>query len=384
MADAFRRFSVVRKHREAEGITSFHLVPADGAALWPARPGQYLTLRLPVPGGPVLRTYSISSDVADGTHYRISVKREAAPGVPAGVGSCWLHDQVVEGDVVEVAAPRGSFVLDEAGARPVLLLAGGIGVTPLLSMLHRLAQSGRRVVFVQACENGAVHALRDEVAALAAASGGRIVARSVYRQPSPQDRGRCDAEGLVDRAFLQSLLPLDHYEVYLCGPTPFMVAMWRVLTGLGLRAEDIRYEFFGKQTSLPRLAAEGPASGWHVPTRAPAAIAGLAFLTNPAARGVEEDLPGTPAAPPKSDDRPRVVFARSGREAAWTGGTLLELAEAAGLEPEFSCRSGICNTCRTGLREGRVSYVEQPLTQPGPGKVLLCCSQPEGRVVLDL
>ena len=214
MADTFRRFSVVRKHREAEGITSFQLVPADGAALWPARPGQYLTLRLPVPGGPVLRTYSISSDVADGTHYRISVKREAAPGVPAGVGSCWLHDQVVEGDVVEVAAPRGSFVLDEAGARPVLLLAGGIGVTPLLSMLHRLAQSRRRVVFVQACENGAVHALRDEVAALAAASGGRIVARSVYRQPSPQDRGRCDAEGLVDRAFLQSLLPLDHYEVY--------------------------------------------------------------------------------------------------------------------------------------------------------------------------
>ena len=233
MADAFRRFSVVRKHREAEGITSFHLVPADGAALWPARPGQYLTLRLPVPGGPVLRTYSVSSDVADGTQYRISVKREAMPGVPAGVGSCWLHDHLAEGDTVEIAAPRGGFVLDEASARPVLLLAGGIGVTPLLSMLHRLAQGGRRVVFVQACENGAVHALRDEVAALATASGGRIVARSVYRQPSPGDR--FDAEGVIDKAFLQSLLPLDHYEVYLCGPTGFMVGMWRLLTGLGLR-----------------------------------------------------------------------------------------------------------------------------------------------------
>ena len=382
MADAFRRFSVIRKHREAEGITSFHLAPADGAALWPARPGQYLTLRLPVPGGPVLRTYSLSSDVADRTQYRISVKREAMPGVPAGVGSCWLHDHLAEGDTVEIAAPRGGFVLDEASARPVLLLAGGIGVTPLLSMLHRLAQGGRRVVFVQACENGAVHALRDEVAALATASGGRIVARSVYRQPSPGDR--FDAEGAVDKAFLQSLLPLDHYEVYLCGPTGFMVGMWRLLTGLGLREEDIRYEFFGKQTSLPRLAAEGVPVQAHVPARAPAAIAGLAFLTNPAARGIEEDLPA-PVAPDAAPAKgPTVVFARSGREAVWTGGTLLELAEAAGLEPEFSCRSGICNSCRTEIREGSVSYVEQPLTPPAPGKVLLCCSQPQGRVVLDL
>ena len=387
MADPFRPFTVVRKVRESEVITSFHLVPQDGAALWPALPGQYLTLRLPVPGGP-LRTYSISSDVADGKGYRISVKREAAPGVPEGLGSCWLHDRVAEGDTVEIAAPRGSFVLDEASERPVLLLAGGVGVTPLLSMLHRLAQGQRRVFFVQACENGAVHALRDEVSALAAASGGRIVARSLYRAPTAADRaaGAHGAEGLVDAAFLQALLPLDDYEVYLCGPTPFMVAMWRVLTGLGLREDDIRYEFFGKQTSLPRLAAEGTRAALrvHVPAAAPAAIAGLAHLTNPAARGIEDGNPVPPVAAPA--DGPSVVFARSGREVAWTGSAanLLELAEAAGLEPEFSCRAGLCNTCRTGLSEGRVTYLEQPLTDPPAGTVLLCCSRPEGQVVLDL
>lgn len=392
MADPFRSFTVARKVRESEVITSFHLVPQDGAALWPALPGQYLTLRLPSPGGPVLRTYSISSDVADGSGYRISVKREAAPGVPEGLGSCWLHDRVAEGDTVEVAAPRGSFVLDETSNRPVLLLAGGVGVTPLLAMLHRLAQGQRRVCFVQACENGAVHALRDEVAALAAASEGRIVARSLYRVPSAADcaAGVHDAEGLVDAAFLQALLPLDRYEVYLCGPTPFMVAMWRLLTSLGLREDDIRYEFFGKQTSLPRLAAEGSRAELraHVPAGAPAAIAGLAYLTNPAARGIEESSAASPApsATPAPAGGPSVVFARSGREVAWTGSAanLLELAESAGLEPGFSCRAGLCNTCRTGLSEGRVTYLEPPLTDPPAGTVLLCCSRPEGRVVLDL
>lgn len=391
MAEAFRSFTVARKVRESDVITSFHLVAQDGAALWPARPGQYLTLRIPGPDGPVLRTYSISSDAADGSHYRISVKRETAtaPGGPDGIGSCWLHDRVGEGDAIEIAAPRGSFVLDETSDRPVLLLAGGVGVTPLLSMLHSLSRGGRRVFFVQACENGAVHALRDEVAGLARRSEGRIVARSVYRCPDAADRaaGTHDAEGLVDASFLRALLPLDRYQVYLCGPTPFMLAMWRQLLDLGLREDDIHYEFFGKQTSLARLADDAArgAARQHVPARAPAAIAGLAFLTNPGARGVDEDGHATPPRP-QPGDGPTVVFARSGREVAWTdsAGTLLDLAEASGLSPEFSCRAGICNTCRTGLRTGRVSYVEQPLTDPPAGTVLLCCSRPEGRVVLDL
>ena len=211
MADAFRRFRVARKLRESSVITSFHLVPETGE-IWPYRPGQYLTLRIPGPQGPVLRTYSLSMADGDPGFHRISVKRE-----DKGIGSGWLHDSVAEGDVIEAAAPRGSFVLDEDSSRPVLLLAGGVGLTPLLAMLHRLAPSGRKVWFLHAVENGEVQALRDEAASLAAASDGRIVVKSILRSPTAADRGhgRVDAEGVIDKPLLQSLLPIDDYDVYL-------------------------------------------------------------------------------------------------------------------------------------------------------------------------
>lgn len=390
MAEAFRKFRVARKVRESEVITSFYLHPVDGAGPWPARPGQYLTLRVPDGDRTVLRTYSLSCDVEAADHHRITVKREGAgaAGQPQGLSSCWLHDQVAEGEVIEVAPPRGTFVLDEDSQGPVVLLAGGVGVTPLLSMLHRLGQGSRRVWFVQACENGAVHALRDEVAAIAAQSDGRIVARTVYRAPTEADRtaGAFDAEGLIDRAFLQALLPLDRYQVYVCGPTPFMVAMYRLLTGLGVRQDDIFYEFFGKQVSLPALAAEAARTATRSGSQAPGMLANLAFLTNPEARA--QSVPvgrdrHPPELPGEGDD---VVFARSGKSAVASGPaqSLLELAEEAGLEPEFSCRQGICNTCRTGLKEGRVEYLSEPLEMPAEGQVLLCCAKPNGRVVLDL
>src|SRR5690606_25363662 len=143
--------------------------------LWPARPGQYLTFRIPAETGPVLRTYSISSPADAGESYRISVKREAGVnGVPDGIGSVWLHDRLAEGDELDVAAPRGAFCREERCERRVVLLAGGVGLTPLLSMLHRLAATGRKAWFIHASENGEAQAMRDEVAALAAASAGRI------------------------------------------------------------------------------------------------------------------------------------------------------------------------------------------------------------------
>ncbi|WP_347265798.1 2Fe-2S iron-sulfur cluster-binding protein [Paracoccus sp. (in: a-proteobacteria)] len=388
MADPFRRFRLARKVPESSAITSFHLAPEDGGPLWDMRPGQYLTLRIPLASGPVLRTYSLSALPEGRDHHRISVKRE-----DRAAGSAWLHDHLAEGDTLEIAAPRGGFVLDEVSTRPVLLLAGGVGLTPLLAMLHRLRAGTRRVWFVQATENGDVHALRDEVAALAAGSDGRITARTVYRAPTEADRkaARFDAEGVVDRAFLQALLPLDDYEVYLCGPTPFMVAMWRLLTELGIAPERIAYEFFGKGGSLAALAAAPPppVHANRQPSRAPKALAALAFLTDPEARGLPDALPGTveAAAPaPLAAGGAEVVFARSGVAVPWNGAsrTILELAEAAGLTPEFSCREGICNTCRCAISEGAVDYLSEPLDPPGPGQALICCSRPVGRVVLDL
>lgn len=396
MSDSFRRFRVLRKVPESTVVTSFHLVAVDGRPLWPARPGQYLTFRIPAETGPVLRTYSISSSADAGDSYRISVKREAGVnGVPDGIGSVWLHDRLAEGDELDVAAPRGAFFLDETSERPVVLLAGGVGLTPLLSMLHRLAATGRKAWFIHASENGEAQALRDEVAALAAASAGRIRVCNVFRAPTDEDRsrGRYDAEGLVDRALLQSLLPLDDYQVYLCGPTPFMVAMWRLLTGLGVAPERIAYEFFGKGGSLPALAAREDApvqkDPVRIPANAPKSLAKLDFIVDPDAFAVPEPAPRKPAdaaVAAQDDGGDEVVFARSGATVAWNSGvaTILELAESAGLDPDFSCRAGICNTCRCGIREGTVEYIETPLDQPPPGEVLICCSRPVGRVVLDL
>ena len=392
MADGFRRFRVARKIVESDVITSFHLEPADGRALWPVLPGQYLTLKVPTDVGNALKTYSVSSDPSEARFHRITVKRETrpadAPDAPEGVGSCWLHDRVEEGAEIEIAAPRGAFVLDEESVRPVLLLSGGVGITPLLSMLHRLARTQRDVWFVHACENGAVHAMGAEVRAVAAQADPRVRAYILYSTPSDADRAAMgfDAEGMIDRAFLQSILPLDDYDVYLCGPTPFMVAMYRSLTDLGVAKGRIAYEFFGKGGSLDALAAarNTPARiARMAASRAPAAVASLAFLTDPDARAVPDTLATTSKRETGGGD---IVFRRSGVTATWDGtaDTLLEFAENEGLEPEFSCRSGICNSCRCGLLEGEVEYVETPLAMPGPGDVLICCARPKGRVVLDI
>ena len=388
MAGGFRRFRVAKKARESDVITSFYLEPTDGAPLWQAQPGQYLTLKVPGPKGEVLKTYSVSCHVNEPAHHRISVKREGRPGegAPDGVGSCWLHDHVEVGAELEVAAPRGTFVLDETSARPVVLLAGGVGLTPLLSMLHRLAETDRKVWFLQACENGAVHAMRDEVRALAEGSDGRITAHTVYRSPSQADNdaGAHHGEGVIDKATLQALLPLDDYDFYMCGPTPFMVAMYRLLRDLGVAKARIAYEFFGKAASLEALA-EQPEARPKAASKAPPAIASLAFLTDPDARAAPDEAK-TSEPGQVSTQEWGVVFARSGVSAEWAGSanSLLELAEGAGLNPDFSCRAGICNTCRCKIIEGEVTYFEDPLDPPPAGEVLICCSRPVGRVVLDI
>lgn len=400
MAGGFRRFRVARKVPESDVITSFYLEPADGGPLWQALPGQYLTLRVPNGGGAALKTYSVSCNVAEPSHHRITVKREARPqdrpATPDGIGSCWLHDHVEIGAEVEIAAPRGAFILDESSDRPVVLLAGGVGLTPLLSMLHRLAGTRRKAWFVQACENGTVHAMGEELRNLAAGSDGRIQTYTVYRAPTDADilAGRHQSAGVVDKAMLQSLLPLDDYDFYMCGPTPFMVAMYRLLCELGVPKPRIAYEFFGKATSLEALA-ERPAPSPTAASRAPTAIAGLAFLTDPDARAVPDRMPKATAATPEpvtlhDGDTALldgdVVLTKSGVTLQWKDDakSLLELAEDAGLSPDFSCRAGICNTCRCKILEGEVTYFEEPLDPPPPGEVLICCSRPVGRVVLDI
>lgn len=368
---AWRVFEVVRKEAESATITSLYLAPSDRGPLAAFAPGQFLTLRLPIgpDGVDVLRTYSISSSPDEKRFYRISVKREPAPapgpagsGVPPGLVSNHLHDGVAVGERIAILPPRGEFVLDQDSQRPVLLISGGVGLTPLVAMAHQLAAEGSRPTwFIHACVNRLAHAFRAEMADLAARSP-NLRRYICYEKADAADRtaGACDAEGRLTAQMLQSFLPIDDYECYLCGPPGFMQAMYVTLIRLGVRQMRIHYEFFGPATVL----RSGDA------TEAPATAAGPSLGMAMAASAVE----------------PRVTFARSGRSVIWADRyvSILELAEANGLTPDFSCRAGVCSTCRCGLRSGTVAYTEEPLAEPGEGSVLICCSRPESDIVLDL
>ena len=365
----FSHYRVVDKQQESSVITSFVLTAADGSTNLTFRPGQYLIVRLPrEDGGTLLRNYSLSGDVANPAQLRISVKREQAPfdrpELPAGLGSSYLHDCVQVGDLLDVAGPAGDFVLDEESERPVVLFSGGVGLTPMLSMLHKLSQASTRSVhFIHACENGDVHAFRDEVLAVAERRPG-ICAHFCYRNPAPADRAY-HSQGLVTRATLQALLPLDDYDVYLCGPRLFMQANWRLLRSLGIAKERIHYEFFGPATILEEDDSE----------QAAAAPVAQPVPTAAAQSGAEQGAHAL-----------SVHFLPSGTTLAWDENchSLLDLAEQAGLTPAFNCRAGLCNTCQVDLREGAVEYFEEPLEEPENGRVLLCCSRPRSAVTIDL
>lgn len=262
-AARFRRFRVLEKRRDNDLITSFVLAPEDPADWCTFHPGQFLSLKIPrTEGRPILRNYSVSSDPAIWGSYRITVKREAAPqaDLPDGIGSSYLHDQIEVGSTLDMAGPRGHFYLDETSTRPLVLLSGGVGLTPMVAMLHVAArQTGRKIWFIHACRNGDHQALADEVKAVAAQHP-MIVSHTVYQSPNDADRiaGRFDSEGFIDRECLQALLPPDDYDCYLCGPPAFMQAVYDTLRSLGIPDERIAYEFFGPATVLNKTPGETP------------------------------------------------------------------------------------------------------------------------------
>ncbi|MEZ0168531.1 2Fe-2S iron-sulfur cluster-binding protein [Microvirga sp. TS319] len=362
---SFSNYKIVAKRRESETIMSLELTPVCGSAIRPFIPGQFIVMRLPDPSGSgnLLRHYSISSSCRLTHRFRISVKREMPPphlpDAPEGVGSSYLHNAEI-GTVVSLHGPRGEFCLDRTSLRPVVLLSGGVGLTPVVSMLHELASDTERpVFFVHACENGRVHALRDEVLALASSRSG-IRIHFCYRVPTDADEaaGAYDSKGLITKETLQALLPLDDYDVYMCGPAGFMQANYSLLRGLGIPKQRIHYEFFGPATVLA-TDDERP---------------------SPAETTIPNTRPSPAPDPAQKDESAEVTVSFNGSAAPipWPDGarSLLELAESVGLEPPFSCRAGVCSTCTSRLLSGEIEYFEEPLTPPGPGEVLLCCSRP--------
>jgi nitric oxide dioxygenase len=251
--NGWREFVIETTKPESEVIRSLILVPADGAAVMRHRPGQYLTFALDVPGvGHLKRNYSISSGPEDRS-YRISIKREVKPGVPPGLVSNWLHDQAGPGTMLSVAPPAGEFFLDERDDGPMVLLSGGVGLTPMMSMLESIVRSGngRPTWYVHGAENGRVHAMGAHARELAAQAR-NVMVRTFYNIPDPGDvAGRdYDERGLISTDWLARNTPKEDATYYLCGPRPFLRAMVGGLARTGVPLARIRYEFFGPADEL--------------------------------------------------------------------------------------------------------------------------------------
>jgi len=343
----FRTLTVTDVIAESPSVASFRLAVDQDLPAY--SPGQFLTLRLPGDPGPV-RTYSLSDD-PDAGRYRISVKRELH-----GLVSEHLHTHLHPGDRIEVAAPRGDFVLED-GAEPVLLVSAGIGQTPLLAMLHRLASrhSSRTVWWIHTTHDADSHAFSSEVTDLVSRlrSARSLVYYTAPAQPLASDSsvraGRLTAEVIAGLD-----LPPDAHA-YVCGPERFMDDVTAALADIGVDRAHIRTERFGSRSPI-----------------------------NPGVVGADAPTPHPPPGPAGAG--PAVTFARSGLTAAWSDTYLsvLELAEACDVPTQWSCRTGVCHTCVTAVLSGKAAYETPPLEAPGADELLICSARPTADLVIDL
>lgn len=358
LRSSWRPFRIARIVDESSVIRSFHLEPADGKGIISHQAGQHLPIRVrpDAAGEPVLRTYTLSTAPSDGA-YRISVKRQ-------GLVSSHLHDDLAVGDMIEARAPAGGFTIDPFETRPAVLLAAGVGITPMLAMLRSIVFEGlrkRRVrptFLFMAARTLAERAFDREITELAAQAGGAVrVIRLLDLIEGARPDIDFDAEGRISADLFRQILPFDAYDFYLCGPPPFMQGLYDQLSDLGVPDARIHAEAFGP-ASLKR--------------REPESVEAL---------------------PPISEKPVPVAFVKSGKEARWDAeaGTLLDLAEARGLTPDYSCRGGSCGTCAVKVLAGKVTYETRPAAKVDADQALICCAVPAAleagggdRLVLDL
>ena len=350
----FRALRVAAVQRESVDVLSFVLESEDRSSLPPPLPGQYLVFKLELDddSAPILRSYSMSGPHAAGT-YRVSVKRAF------GAGSRFFHDRIRAGDLLQVSAPRGSFTL-AAGSNPLVLLSAGIGLTPVLAMLHSLAANGtdstREIWWCYGARDGREHPFAAEARALLN-SLPHSHAFVVYSKPGEADREGhdYDASGHLNLSLLQRLQVPKEADFYLCGPTAFLSGFTAELKSWGVPDSRIRFETFGVESSI----TPGIASTASVPPHPPSGSVGTG---------------------------PKISFIRSGLSVPWGSqyGSLLEFAEACDVPVRWSCRTGVCHMCESGLIDGRVGYAPEPLDRPAEGSILICCSSPLTEIELDL
>lgn len=354
----FRKFYIHRRVDEADGITSFYLRPYDGKPVPRFLPGQHLTFRLQIPGQakPVIRCYSLSDAPIYDNQYRVSIKRLGAPpgseGIPNGQGSCFFHDMLEVDRIVDVKAPKGNFYLDMADKRPAVLIAGGIGLTPMLSMINTAAytKSKREFWLFYAVMDRRQHVQPEHLKKLAR-DHPNINIVICYGEPTRDCvKGRdFHYRGHINRRLFQGLLPSRDCQFYMCGPPPMQDALIKDLSAWGVPEKDINFESFGRRKGK-----------------------------KPAAPGVGDTS--------KKAEPIEIVFARSGKVGKWTSDeeTILDVAEAAGVAMDSGCRAGQCGTCATPIKQGSVTYLEEPGAQPPPGTCLTCMAIPKEGLVLDV
>lgn len=344
----WRKFEVERIVQEAEGIRSFYLKPHDKKVIPAFYPGQFLTFKLSLPSGQSLtRCYSLSEAPEVKEHYRVTIKHiQATETHLAGLASSYFHEQLKEGDILNVKPPSGQFYLQQNSQRPVVLIGGGIGVTPVLSMLNSICamESERETWFFYGVRNGdeqiAVQALRQKEQQH---KNLRIII--CYSAPRAKEVEGQDytVQGRISVPLLQRFLPSNNYEFYICGPDAMMASLTEQLAQWQVPEEDIFFEAFGPSSVRKTVSNAGDEKTF------------------------------------------QVTFAKSGVSTLWSSdrGSLLELAEAEGLSPDAGCRAGNCGTCLVAVKEGEVDYLASAGSQPEQGSCLLCVCKPKGDIVLD-
>lgn len=355
--NGLRKFSVARKMAECDDVCAFYLKPHDGRPLPAFKPGQYLTFQLDLPGRdkPLVRCYSLSDCPQQKDYYRVTIKKEKAPpdrpDLPPGASSSFFCDVVKEGDILNAKAPAGHFFLDMSRTSPIVLVAGGVGITPMLSMAHAIVAAGakREAWFFLGVRNRREHIHKTELEKLAAENE-CIRLHICYSKPGPDDvKGRdYQHEGRVSAELFKEVLPSSNFEFYLCGPGAFMKSITDGLEAWGVPEKDVHFEAFGPATVKKKAAEPTPAETVH-----------LAKIN--------------------------VTFSRSGKTVRWepSTGNLLDFARAQGVKIDSGCCAGGCGTCVVAMKSGEVTYLKKPDAEPETGSCLTCICRPKNDLVLD-
>ncbi|MGK0389842.1 MAG: ferredoxin-NADP reductase [Maribacter sp.] len=337
----YRNFRVDKIAQESATIKSFYLVKVNAESIEDYFPGQFITISISINGKELIRNYTIS-DAPEKGYFRLTIKREEQ-----GIVSKYLHDNINKGDILNISKPTGKFHIDVAASNPVILISGGVGITPMLSMAEYIVthQPNRSIHFLHSSMNKKVQPMMERLREMQGKYDNFKL--SIFHTTPVEEVKEVDydEEGFITENHLTKNLEAS-VEYYLCGPTMFMEAMYNHLIALEVNEKSIHYEFFGEGKKL-----------------------GIAPISS---NLVSTDI--------------IINFSKSGVKINWSEESLsiLELAEANGISPAFSCRMGTCSTCETTLTNGGIKYDPEPFMEATEGKIFICCAKPTTDIILDL